>query len=78
MTKPSLHPSSARDRPRRACGNRRLCLHGVEHRPEHERRFRVGTISGYTISGVAYNLNSSNPNNIDSVAFTIAPRQPAP
>jgi hypothetical protein len=32
-----------------------------------------GTISGYTISGVAYNLNSSNPNNIDSVAFTIAP-----
>ena len=32
-----------------------------------------GAISGYTISGVAYNLNSSNPNNIDSVAFTIAP-----
>jgi hypothetical protein len=32
-----------------------------------------GTISGYTISGVAYNLNSGNPNNIDSVAFTIAP-----
>ena len=32
-----------------------------------------GTISGYTISGVAYNLNSSNPNNIDTVTFTIAP-----
>jgi hypothetical protein len=32
-----------------------------------------GAISGYTISAVAYNLNSSNPNNIDSVAFTIAP-----
>jgi hypothetical protein len=32
-----------------------------------------GTISGYTITGVAYNLNSSNPNNIDSVTFTIAP-----
>jgi hypothetical protein len=32
-----------------------------------------GAITGYTISGVAYNLNSSNPNNIDSVDFTIAP-----
>ena len=32
-----------------------------------------GTITGYTISGVAYNLNSTDPNNIDSVDFTIAP-----
>ena len=32
-----------------------------------------GSSSGYTISGVAYNLNSTNPNNIDSVTFTIAP-----
>ena len=32
-----------------------------------------GTISGYTITGVAYNLNSSVPTNIDSVTFTIAP-----
>jgi hypothetical protein len=32
-----------------------------------------GSISGYTISGVAYNLNASNPNNIDTVTFTIAP-----
>jgi hypothetical protein len=32
-----------------------------------------GSISGYTISGVAYNLNSSTPTNIDSVSFTIAP-----
>jgi hypothetical protein len=30
-------------------------------------------ISGYTISSVAYGLNSSNPANIDSVTFTIAP-----
>jgi hypothetical protein len=32
-----------------------------------------GVISGYTISGVAYNLNASNPNNIDTTTFTIAP-----
>ena len=32
-----------------------------------------GVISGYTITGVAYNLNSSNPNNIDTTTFTIAP-----
>lgn len=32
-----------------------------------------GSISGYTISTVAYNLNSTNPNNIDTVTFTIAP-----
>jgi len=28
-----------------------------------------GTISGYTISTVVYNLNASNPQNIDSVTF---------
>ena len=32
-----------------------------------------GVISGYTITGVAYNLNASNPNNIDTTTFTIAP-----
>ena len=32
-----------------------------------------GVISGYTISAVAYNLNASNPNNIDTTTFTIAP-----
>jgi len=32
-----------------------------------------GTISGYTVSSVAYTLNSTNPANLDSVAFTIAP-----
>ena len=32
-----------------------------------------GAISGYTITSVAYTLNASNPNNLDQVAFTIAP-----
>ncbi len=31
----------------------------------------AGTISGYTISSVHYNLNASNPQNIDSVTFTV-------
>lgn len=30
-----------------------------------------GTISGYTVSSVAYTLNSSNPANIDQVAFSL-------
>jgi hypothetical protein len=32
-----------------------------------------GAISGYTVSSVAYGLNASNPANIDSVTFSIAP-----
>ena len=32
----------------------------------------AGTISGYTVSNVAYNLNSTNPANIDSVSFTLS------
>jgi hypothetical protein len=32
-----------------------------------------GTISGYTVSNVSYTLNASNPQNVDQVAFTIAP-----
>jgi hypothetical protein len=32
-----------------------------------------GSISGYTISNVAYNVNATNPNNIDTVTFSIAP-----
>lgn len=32
-----------------------------------------GTISGYTASNVAYTLNSTDPRNIDQVAFTISP-----
>ena len=31
------------------------------------------TISGYTLSSVAYNLNASTPTNLDSVTFTISP-----
>jgi hypothetical protein len=31
------------------------------------------TISGYTVSSVAYNLNAGNPANLDSVTFTISP-----
>ena len=31
------------------------------------------TISGYTVSSVAYNLNASTPSNLDSVSFTISP-----
>jgi hypothetical protein len=33
----------------------------------------TGVISGYTISGVTYTLNSSNPANIDAVKFDVAP-----
>ena len=32
-----------------------------------------GTISGYTVSNIAYTLNSTTPTNLDQVAFTIAP-----
>ena len=31
------------------------------------------TISGYTVSSVAYNLDGTTPSNVDSVAFTISP-----
>jgi hypothetical protein len=31
-----------------------------------------GVISGYTVSNVAYTLATSNPANIDSVAFTLS------
>ena len=31
----------------------------------------AGTISGYTISAVHYDLNATNPQNIDSVTFTV-------
>jgi len=32
-----------------------------------------GAISGYTVSSIAYTLNSTTPTNLDQVAFTIAP-----
>jgi hypothetical protein len=33
----------------------------------------AANISGYTVSGVAYALNSTTPTNIDSVTFSISP-----
>ena len=32
-----------------------------------------GSISGYTVSNVAYTLNSTTPTNLDQVAFSITP-----
>lgn len=32
-----------------------------------------GTISGYTVTNVAYTLNTTTPTDLDQVAFTIAP-----
>ena len=32
-----------------------------------------GTISGYTVSSIAYTLNATTPTNLDQVAFTISP-----
>lgn len=37
----------------------------------------ASTISGYTVTNVHYNLNGSNPANIDTVTFTISPALPA-
>ena len=36
-----------------------------------------GTISGYTITNVHYNLNASDPSTIDSVTFTVNSAIPA-
>ena len=33
----------------------------------------TGTISGYTISNVAYTLNATTPSDIDKVTFTVTP-----
>lgn len=35
------------------------------------------TISGYTVTDVHYNLNASNPQNIDSVTFVVDTAPPA-
>ena len=32
-----------------------------------------GTISGYTITSVAYTLNATTPTNLDQVAFSVSP-----
>ena len=31
-----------------------------------------GTISGYTVSAIAYQLNATTPSNVDSVTFTLS------
>ncbi|MEP6870988.1 MAG: hypothetical protein ABI939_03965 [Anaerolineaceae bacterium] len=36
-----------------------------------------GAISGYTASAIKYNLNTTNPGNIDSVQFTLDSAPPA-
>jgi hypothetical protein len=33
----------------------------------------ANTISGYTIAGISYSPDGSNPSNIDSVSFTLSP-----
>jgi hypothetical protein len=37
----------------------------------------ANTISGYTVANVHYNLNAANPQNIDSVTFTVNAAIPA-
>jgi len=37
----------------------------------------TGTISGFVISTVKYNLNASNPSNIDSVTYSLDATPPA-
>jgi hypothetical protein len=36
----------------------------------------TGSVSGYTISNIHYNLNATNPSNVDSVTFTVSPAIP--
>lgn len=37
----------------------------------------AGTVSGFDVSAIHYNLNSTNPQNLTSVTFTVAPAVPA-
>ena len=37
----------------------------------------MGTVSGYTVSGIHYSLNATTPANIDSLTFTVAPVIPS-
>ncbi len=37
----------------------------------------VGTVSGYTVSGIHYSLNATTPANIDSLNFTVSPVIPS-
>lgn len=33
----------------------------------------TGTVTGYTISSLGYTLNSTNPQNVDAVTFSVSP-----
>jgi hypothetical protein len=37
----------------------------------------TGTVSGYTVTNVHYNLNATTPANIDSLTFTVSPVVPS-
>jgi hypothetical protein len=37
----------------------------------------AGTVSGYTVTNLHYNLNATSPANIDSLTFTISPVVPS-
>jgi hypothetical protein len=37
----------------------------------------AGTVSGYTVSGLHYTLNTTTPGNIDSLTFTVSPVIPS-
>ena len=37
----------------------------------------TGAVSGYTVSAIHYNLNTTTPANIDSLTFTVAPVIPS-
>ena len=37
----------------------------------------AGTVSGYTVTNVHYNLNTTTPANVDSLTFTISPVVPS-
>lgn len=36
-----------------------------------------GTVSGYTVSNVHYNLNATTPTNVDSLTFNVSPSIPS-
>ncbi|TAJ19020.1 MAG: hypothetical protein EPO65_07800 [Dehalococcoidia bacterium] len=37
-----------------------------------------GAVSGYTISSIVYNVNASDPRNVDSITFSYSPSSPDP
>ena len=37
----------------------------------------IGTVSGYTVTNLHYNLNATTPVNIDSLTFTVSPVIPS-